>query len=190
MNYVSGIDMSISSPAICNYAGPDNFYIHFRNELKTRLEIPDKRFICNQGEQKHFGVTRYYQLALWSVMAVGSFDGGFTRTKPKLVVFEGASYGSIGRIGDLCMNVGASKVHILDKCKVNPSHILDVDPKTVKKFATGTGKAEKDQMVMAFIQDTNIDLSAFFPGYALDKKPLSDIADSYWIAKYAYNHLQ
>lgn len=65
--------------------------------------------------------------------------------------------------------------------------ISDIDnlkilsPTTIKKFATGSGKADKNMMVAALpeVIRKTFEIRGFLP-----KKGLDDLADAYWIANY------
>ena len=60
-------------------------------------------------------------------------------------------------------------------------------PSVVKKGATGKGNADKDMMYEAFLKETKIDLKKIFD---TDKvgNPVSDIVDSYYVAKVGYEN--
>ncbi len=70
--------------------------------------------------------------------------------------------------------------HYIRKYKKN---YIQVPAVTLKKFATGDGRADKELMGKYFFLETNIDLS-FIP----DKKndPKSNIYDAYFLAKLGY----
>jgi Holliday junction resolvasome RuvABC endonuclease subunit len=63
-------------------------------------------------------------------------------------------------------------------------------PTQIKKFATGSGTAKKRQMVDQFMKNEFNIYHSFFLIDDGDKnipKPIDDLVDSYWIAKYAEN---
>lgn len=68
--------------------------------------------------------------------------------------------------------------------------LYTVAPTQVKKHATGSGRASKRQMVDAFKQN---EFDIYEPFSIIDigkekiEKPIDDIVDAYWIAKYGYN---
>ena len=53
----------------------------------------------------------------------------------------------------------------------------------VKKNATGKGNSDKLKMYEQFVKDTNVDLVKEFDQTKLNN-PVTDIVDSYYIAKY------
>ena len=58
-------------------------------------------------------------------------------------------------------------------------------PMSLKKFASGKGNSDKEKMYAAFLEDAKIDLKKLFNSKG-DKitNPISDIVDSYYLAKY------
>ena len=59
-------------------------------------------------------------------------------------------------------------------------------PGQIKKNATGKGNADKLKMYEQFVKDTNVDLMKEFDQTKLNN-PVTDIVDSYYIAKYGSN---
>lgn len=58
-------------------------------------------------------------------------------------------------------------------------------PGQIKKNATGKGNADKLKMYEQFKKDTGVDLVKEFEQTKLNN-PVTDIVDSYYIAKYGY----
>ncbi len=100
--------------------------------------------------------------------------------KPDIIAIEGLAFGMRGNVtrdlGGLQFVIIA---HIQEVLKRN---VVIIAPLTVKKFATGNGRAKKNEVIESL------------PKYALDnflqlgvKKTtgLADIADAFWIAKVA-----
>lgn len=100
--------------------------------------------------------------------------------KPDIVAIEGLAFGMRGNVTrDLG---GLQFVIVAHLQEVKKQSVKIVAPLTVKKMATGSGKAKKSEMIDAL------------PQYALDnfltlgvKKTtgLSDLSDAFWIAKVA-----
>ena len=71
------------------------------------------------------------------------------------------------------------KLYVLNK------RFQSIVPGQIKKNATGKGNADKLKMYEQFVKDTNIDLVKEFDQTKLNN-PVTDIVDSYYIAKYGY----
>ena len=94
--------------------------------------------------------------------------------------------GSRGKVFNIAENTGVLKYKIYNLGI--PLEI--VPPTTVKKFATGKGNSDKDQMHQAFMQDTGIDLKyKITPDKTKVSNPVSDIVDSYYICKFLYDKI-
>jgi len=58
----------------------------------------------------------------------------------------------------------------------------------IKKFATGKGNAKKQDMEVAFINETNYHIKDVLGLTEKQFNPSSDIIDSYFICKYGYEN--
>ena len=176
---ICGIDLSISSPAITVFDG--QFTCYFRDKIATDQTSNAIRFRGSE-EDRLYHIRRYNQIADWIEECILKH---FPANNKLFVVFEGISYGSPGRIVQLAENAGVIKARLAHSYYVD---IIDVAPTTVKKFATGAGFCEKIDMVRKFEEETGVDFSMLFPGKNIEKSPISDIVDSYWICRYAINN--
>ena len=61
-----------------------------------------------------------------------------------------------------------------------------IPPTVIKKYATTKGNANKEKMYDAFVEETNRKLLDEFKIKL--NNPITDIVDSYYIAKYGYEH--
>lgn len=92
------------------------------------------------------------------------------------IVMEGVSYGSAVKtssINDLAGLNYIIRFMLQDKGNIN---LIISTPKQIKKFATGNGNANKDEIIFLFKNLFNINI-----------KKIDDIADSYFMARYAIN---
>jgi len=112
---------------------------------------------------------RYSKLADWVC------DELMWQKRP-VVCIEDYAFSARGRVFHIGENTGILK-YKLNKCGLR---FESVTPQIVKKYATGKGNAKKVDMYEAFIEDTGIELAKV--------KQWSDIADSYWIAKWYYHN--
>ena len=103
------------------------------------------------------------------------------------VVIEDYSYGSVGRVFNIAENMGLLKYKLWE-AKIP---FTTIAPTSIKKFATGKGNASKVDMYETFVKETDMSfLEDASPPYAPHSapltipNPLSDIVDSYFIAKW------
>ena len=66
-----------------------------------------------------------------------------------------------------------------------------IAPTALKKFASGKGNADKCMMHESFVKDTGINLMKEMDKESKDcGSPVSDIVDSYYLARYALKQIQ
>lgn len=128
-------------------------------------------------------IDRFVELRDWVIRTIGSN----VTIVPDKIVIEDYSFGAKGNsLTHLAENMGILKAGLRSAFPVY-TQISVLAPTTIKKFATGSGKADKDDMWKAFVSD--------FPEYKkwqllchpkAEKvgSPCADIADSYFLAKY------
>ena len=171
-----GIDYSLSSPAICVCRGAfkfENCKIYYLTNVKKyegnfgningRLHLP-----YTTEQQRHD------QISDWALSIIDTAIGN--------IFIEGYSFGSKGLVFNLAENMGTlkHKLYVLNK------RFQSIVPGQIKKNATGKGNADKLKMYEQFVKDTNIDLVKEFEQTKLNN-PVTDIVDSYYIAKYGAN---
>ena len=171
-----GIDYSLSSPAICVCRGTfkfENCKIYYLTNVKKyegdfgningRLHLP-----YTTEQQRHD------QISDWALSIIDTAIGN--------IFIEGYSYGSKGLVFNLAENMGTlkHKLYVLNK------RFQSIVPGQIKKNATGKGNADKLKMYEQFVKDTKIDLVKEFDQTKLNN-PVTDIVDSYYIAKYGAN---
>lgn len=128
---------------------------------------------CYKSDKSKDRFGQAYEIALHIANVLDTF-------KPDLVAIEGLAFGMKGNVTRDLGGLQFIIVAHLQEVKGHPVKIIA--PLTVKKVATGNGRAKKNEMIESL------------PQYALDnfrslgvKKTtgLADLADSYWIAKTA-----
>lgn len=78
--------------------------------------------------------------------------------KPNLVILEGMSFGSVGRIVDIAELFGVLKENIYEHCIENTTCKLTlIPPKTVKKFITGSGNANKALVLLKIYKNYKVE---------------------------------
>lgn len=175
---VVGIDYSMSSPSICIHKGKSwslsncKFYFLTPKKsctLKTKMFLGKLQFDFNSQEQ------RFSQLAEWAVSKI---------PQNSKVFIEGYAYASKGVVFHIGENTGLLKHRMWS----HDIEFIDISPPTIKKFATGKGNSNKHAMYESFIQDTQFDISSII-NCNEGESPMSDIIDSYYIAKYGFFNL-
>jgi len=173
---VIGIDYSMTSPAVTLIDG-DRIICWFltsvkKNQITQTFGVftcvgdiyPD--FLCQEQ--------RYDLISDWAVSKC--------RVDPDALIIEDYAMGAKGKVFHIGENCGLLK-HKLWKEKLRFDVIA---PTALKKFAAGKGNADKCMMHSAFIEHTGIDLMKSMDKETKDcGSPVSDIVDSYFLAKYA-----
>lgn len=173
----AGIDLSLTSPAICINLNDECFDFEFckfkyLTDQSKRLGNHEK-FIGTLFPEHRSQYERYENISRWVIDSLDTFG---IRT----VFIEDYSFGSTGRVFHIAENTGILK-YILWKHEIN---LVTVPPTVVKKIATGKGNANKELMEQAFIQETGIKLKGIFQLTEKQWNPSSDLIDSYYICKY------
>lgn len=187
MIYV-GIDYSLTSPSVCVYNSDrgdfvfDNCTFSVISDVKIPPNLPKNIFISphkpwtNQDE-------RYHNIAdyLIKTNCLESAD---------VILIEDYAFAAKGRVFGIAENTEVLQYNLWLKKK----QYTKISPKSIKKWATGSGNAAKEQMVEAFHKNPkNPDMFSIFasPRKKTGKvdSPLSDIVDSYFICGWAVTNL-
>lgn len=177
MNIV-GIDYSMTSPSICIHCGNEwslsNCKFYFLTTKKKSVISSNifqgdlQPIFTNQEERFNF-------ISNWAISLI---------PKNSIIFLEGYSYSSKGVVFDIGENTGVLK----HKIWISGNSINCVSPSSIKKYASGKGNANKLLMYESFIEDTNFDISASIHCRE-GQSPMSDIIDSYYIAKFGFNQI-
>lgn len=178
---IVGVDYSMTCPAACIYSDTPQFWIaHNRaypsiNALSTSVitttdVMPRAEFVAEQFIE-------------WLRQ----------RSDVRTVAIEDYAFSATGRVFHIGEHTGVLK-YLLYK---SGYAVKSIPPTVIKKFATGKGNADKPRMTQAFLDvypSAEAWRPVFFPRTTRHaspaKSPLSDLADAYWISKYATEHLQ
>lgn len=177
---ICGIDYSLTCPCICVYDGVLSRFNardckwYFLSGLKS---LGDNIFFEGRVHSELFKewrnpIQRYKNISSWAVdKARGS----------AMVMVEDYSMGSKGRVFHIAENCGILKHDLY----VNEIPYDTVPPTVLKKFASGKGNSPKEVMYESFLRETNIDIRNYInPKLKESDNPISDIVDSYFLAKY------
>ena len=176
MSVVVGIDYSMSSPSICVHTGKrwsfDNCKFYFltpkkKHTFKTDVFHGELHTPYSSQEE------RFSNIASWAVSKIPS---------NAKVGIEGYAFAAKGVVFDIGENTGLLKYFLWTTKK----EFSVYSPPTIKKFATGKGNANKLSMYESFVAETQVDISAVIHCNE-GESPMSDIIDSYYIAKYSFH---
>jgi len=158
MMRILGIDQSYTSTGIV--------------VLENGKMIYSERFVSDK-ERDRFG--QAYEIALHIASVYDKFA-------PDIVALEGLAF---GMKGNATRDLGGLQFVIvchLQEVKKQPVKIIA--PLTVKKFATESGRAKKEEMIESLPKN----ILKEFEDMGLKKTTgLADLADAYWIAKTVEN---
>jgi hypothetical protein len=174
-----GIDYSLSCPAITVFEGntfsSDNCKTYFLTDVKKYIN--DYGDISGSQIKTYSSpIERYENIALWAMSFIKGAD---------YAAIEDYSMGSRGRVFHIAENTAILK-YLLTKEGVP---YKTYPPTVIKKFAI-KGNADKSMMYSAYLKDTKRDLRTLLSYTSKNiASPISDISDSYFIAKYLYKDL-
>lgn len=175
--FCAGIDLSLTSPALCINLSEDNF--SFDTCQFDYLTDNQKRLISTDNisgtlfPQYESQYERYENISRWVVNNLQYYD-------ISTVFLEDYSFGSTGRVFHIAENTGVLK-YLLWKNKIN---LITIPPSVVKKIATDKGNANKELMEQAFLNETGINLKEMIGLTPKQWNPSSDLIDSFYICKY------
>ena len=180
---IVGIDYSLNSPAIC-IAGDDFDFdkcsFHFLTSKKKHIGKFGKNIFGYEIKDYKTPIERFTNISTWALDIIHKH-----KTDTAKVFIEGYSFGSKGQaVFQIAENCGILKYRL----QLSPSILYDtVVPSVVKKFASGKGNADKQLMYDSFKEHTKQDLLKMFDMGKLNN-PVTDIVDSYYIAKVGYEN--
>ena len=100
-----------------------------------------------------------------------------------IVSLENISYGSAGQVSSLAMLLG----RLYQAINENLPHALInlVEPSSLKKFATGSGRADKDMIEDAIPEIEKCKIKTLCDFDVDEKTKMDDVYDSYFLAMYS-----
>lgn len=186
MEVYIGIDYSMTSPAMTIKNSTHTMMMALsKNDKLVKSEL-EGNFLDGTGFMVAFRPYPEYETSVERFNSIGDIFSetiGFYRDMYPLhkinIAMEGYSYGSSSsstvEIGE---NGGVLKNKLFKRYNLVPEIIA---PTSLKKHATGNGKAEKKDMHQSFLELTGIDLSNELKR-SMNTSPVSDLVDSFWIA--------
>ncbi len=179
---IVGIDYSMTSPAVCCSPSP------FHYSRCTFMFVTNKKKLAMQHSPQITGLPLYeYKDNLDRFTKLADMTVGWILEQPTAILnrnyvgLEGYAFGAKGQVFNIGENTGILKLKLQ---RVAPT-VSVFAPSEIKKFATGKGNANKMLMYEAFLEETGDDLALLFGIDTYNgESPVSDIVDSYYIAKY------
>lgn len=169
---VVGIDYSMTSPSICVHVGNTWDFSScrfFYLTPKVKCAIKTNNIFGDLHRDYITQEQRFNNIASWTISHVPQNSSVF------LEDYAFAAKGVVFHIGE-CVGLLKHKLW---------SYLIPFktfSPPTIKKFATGKGNANKIAMYESFVAETQFDISAYIDCHE-GESPMSDIIDSYYIAK-------
>lgn len=176
----AGIDYSMSCPSI-TIGNSDDF--SFENS-KVYYLTGEKRYKGSFGPnitgtlfiKPDSQIERFVKISEWAIDIVKDCDK---------ILIEGYSMGSKGAVFHIAENTAMLKYQM----HIRKLLWRDIAPTSLKKYATGKGNSDKNEMYDSFCKETDVDLRKLYKSKG--KKigsPISDIVDSFYLCKYALQH--
>ena len=182
---IVGIDYSLNSPAICIVG--DNFdfdkcSFHFLTRKKKYVGKFGKNIFGYEYKDYNTPIERFTNISIWALDVIHK-----NKSNTAKVFIEGYSFGSKGQaVFQIAENCGILKYRL----QMSPSILYDtIVPSVIKKYASGKGNADKQLMYDSFKEHTKKDLMKMFDMQTLNN-PVTDIVDSYYIAKVGYENIK
>lgn len=200
-NIYVGIDPSVNSTGVCISVYDDNdnlleekFYIVKPDKLTKKEDAAETRYIDkfsyliydkeltnteNNSDNERNKAINFMQIVEKVRSIIFQTDYRYYRMNNIYICQEGISYGSSTRtksIFDLSgLNFMFREMAINSSRGLKPVTLIVATPGEIKKFATGNGNANKELLLECF--------KATYPDFDIPK--MDDIADAYFMAKYA-----
>ena len=177
---IAGVDYSMTSPAICVHRGDywdfENCQFYFMSTKKTVCKKHmEGRILGSFLDKSVSNDQRYENISYWAMTHLLMLDH---------VSIEGYAFAAKGRVFDVAENTGVLKHKLFS---TNTKYSV-CSPPVIKKYASGSGSSDKDAMYECWKEDTGVDLmSLLSPKQKRVGNPVSDIVDSYFIAKKCFH---
>ena len=184
INFVAGIDYSLTSPAVCvakiidNEIKFENCKFHFLKQNKSHKSLGEV-FLAYDYPEYEDDIERFSKLASWTIECIRWFDGRVSK-----VYLEDYAFAATGRVFNIGENMGILKKQL----KEDGFKYTTIPPTVIKKHATGKGNANKELMYETFLSESHVDLKdKLSPKSTKISNPVSDIVDSFYICRTGFH---
>jgi Holliday junction resolvasome RuvABC endonuclease subunit len=185
MPFYVGIDYSMTCPAItilpvASVQSLDTCRIGYLSKKKPNQVHP--YIFPYQMEAYEHDTERFDMIAEWAVQFISEKTWGDV-----YIYIEDYAFAAKGKVFQIGENGGMLK-HKLWEAGYK---FTSIAPTVIKKFATGSGAAKKEQMYDAFMRLTGVNYlkRLLQPKKVKIDSPLSDVVDSFYICAYAKEHV-
>ena len=177
---VIGIDYSLTSPAMCVMVGPTYDKCMFYYLTSNKKMVGNFGNAIGYEHKEYFSEQERYD-------NIAEFFLNKIPLRPSIpqVFIEDYSFGSTGRVFHIAENCGLLKYKLWEI----GLRFTTFAPSAIKKFATGKGNADKQKMYDTFSEETGQNLIQFYSKTGTLGSPVTDIVDSYYIAKLGFSTL-
>jgi hypothetical protein len=172
---IAGIDYSMSCP--CITVGDSTDFTFKNCRVYYLIGVPKyegkfKNITGTMFDPPSNQIERFNRISDWAYSIVKDCDQ---------IMIEDYAMGSRGKVFHIAENTGILKY----KLHTNNKLWGALPPMSLKKYASGKGNADKFKMYDSFYTESGMDLKHLFnrKGETIGN-PISDIVDSYFLAKY------
>jgi Holliday junction resolvasome RuvABC endonuclease subunit len=170
----------MTSPAICIHAGDSwsfkNCLFFYQTSVK-KMHVKTKTFEGSLFKDHITQEERFYNNAAWAEVILKKYQ-------PNFAAVEGYAMGAKGKVFHIGENTGVLKQALWR----NNIPFINPPPTVIKKFASGSGGANKEKMEVAFVLETGFDVRKHLGQEGISLTPSSDLIDAYYMCKYAFEN--
>ena len=175
---ILGIDLSLTSPALCFFEGDEYningctfYYLTKQKKLEGTFDSHGVRvrgdlFIDHEGND----ILRYHAISMW-------VNEWIPVHSPEHIFLENYSYSSTGQVFNIAENTGILKYNLW---KQSEKYTV-IPPTVIKKMATGKGNANKALMEQSFLETTGFNIRELLQLSQSVSNPISDLIDAYYV---------
>ena len=177
----TGIDYSLTSPSICTYNTEDGDFTFGACKIivQTDVKVTNKKsnIIFIKHPPWHDPNERYHNI--WT-----GFCGSLL--KSNVIIIEDYAFAAKGKVFHIAENTEVLQYNLWK----NGKDYAKIAPTTLKRWATGKGTATKEIMYESYLKIPENPELRYISGSKSKKilSPISDIVDSYFLCKYAYEN--
>lgn len=177
---VIGIDLSLNCTGLCIFNGIENVYYMLPTKMTKKMKEFKHKYIniiqvdkiLSDKNASYREKEKNKTINIRNICA--SIEDVIIKYKPSKIIIEGIAYNATGTVADLsglnyCVRMIAIKYNI---------DLEIISPTSVKQFAVGNGRAEKDVIIDAWKRVDN-NINDIEKGIKID-----DLSDAYFIAHY------